>query len=158
MAEAFLSIESMTHMKLQKLCYYAKAWYLAIYGENIITEPFEAWVSGAVQPLLYHKYKIYGLGYIFKNNTWEKIGVSVVKKMPAIAKYVFVGGALTLVADYIKMHHIDWLVMNGGFVGFNIAAYELDKFKGKKTVRTFNAFSLSNFKEVGLSGFFCVKK
>lgn len=87
-----------------------------------------------------------------------KIGVSVVKKMPAIAKYVFVGGALTLVADYIKMHHIDWLVMNGGFVGFNIAAYELDKFKGKKTVRTFNAFSLSNFKEVGLSGFFCVKK
>lgn len=74
MAEAFLSIESMTHMKLQKLCYYAKAWYLAIYGENIITEPFEAWVSGAVQPLLYHKYKIYGLGYIFKNNTWEKIG------------------------------------------------------------------------------------
>ena len=50
--------------------------------------------------------------------------------MPAIAKYVFVGGALTLVADYIKMHHIDWLVMNGGFVGFNIAAYELDKFIG----------------------------
>lgn len=93
-----------------------------------------------------------------ERHPWEKIGVSVVKKMPAIAKYVFVGGALTLVADYIKMHHIDWLVMNGGFVGFNIAAYELDKFKGKKTVRTFNAFSLSNFKEVGLSGFFCVKK
>lgn len=66
--------------------------------------------------------------------------------MAAIAKYVFVGGALTLVADYIKMHHIDWLVMNGGFVGFNIAAYELDKFKGKKTVRTFNSFSLSNFR------------
>lgn len=78
--------------------------------------------------------------------------------MPAIAKYVFVGGALALVADYIKMHHIDWLVMNGGFVGFNIAAYELDKFKGKKTVRTFNAFSLSNFKEVGLSGFFLCQK
>ncbi|MFR3157355.1 MAG: hypothetical protein ACLTOK_03620 [Anaerobutyricum soehngenii] len=93
-----------------------------------------------------------------EKHPWGKIGVSVVKKMPAIAKYVFVGGALTLVADYIKMHHIDWLVMNGGFVGFNIAAYELDKFKGKKTVRTFNAFSLSNFKEVGLSGFFCVKK
>ena len=78
--------------------------------------------------------------------------------MAAIAKYVFVGGALTLVADYIKMHHIDWLVMNGGFVGFNIAAYELDKFKGKKTVRTFNSFSLSNFKEVGLSGFFLCQK
>lgn len=53
-------------------------------------------------------------------------------------KNVDVGGALTLVADYIRMHHIDWLVMNGGFVGTNIAAYELNKFKGKETVRTFN--------------------
>lgn len=52
-------------------------------------------------------------------------------------KNVDVGGALTLVADYIRMHHIDWLVMNGGFVGTNIAAYELNKFKGKETVRTF---------------------
>lgn len=68
----------------------------------------------------------------------ENLGVTVLKKMPPIAKYVFVGGALTLVADYIRMHHIDWLVMNGGFVGTNIATYELDKFKGKETVRTFN--------------------
>lgn len=45
----------------------------------------------------------------------ESLGVQVLKKMPPVAKYVFVGGALTLVADYIKMHHIDWLVMNGGF-------------------------------------------
>lgn len=42
-------------------------------------------------------------------------------------KNVNVGGALTLVADYIRMHHIDWLVMNGGFVGTNIAAYELNR-------------------------------
>ena len=66
----------------------------------------------------------------------ESLGVQVLKKMPPVAKYVFVGGALTLVADYIKMHHIDWLVMNGGFVGTNIASFELDKFKGKETVRT----------------------
>ena len=68
----------------------------------------------------------------------KSLGVTVLKKMPPIAKYVFVGGALTLVADYIRMHHVDWLVMNGGFVGTNIAAYELDKFKGKQAVRTFN--------------------
>ena len=68
----------------------------------------------------------------------ESLGVQVLKKMPPVAKYVIVGGALTLVADYIKMHHIDWLVMNGGFVGTNVASFELDKFKGKETVRTFN--------------------
>lgn len=64
LAHAFLSIESMTHKKLQKLCYYAKAWYLAIYDTNLISESFEAWVHGAVQPNLYQKYKIYGFGYI----------------------------------------------------------------------------------------------
>lgn len=66
MADAFLSIASMTHKKLQKLCYYAKAWYLAIYDCNIINEPFEAWIHGAVQPGLYQKYKIYGFDYIPK--------------------------------------------------------------------------------------------
>ena len=64
LADAFLSISSMTHKKLQKLCYYAKAWYLALYDENLIPESFEAWVHGAVQPDLYQKYKAYGFNYI----------------------------------------------------------------------------------------------
>lgn len=64
LANAFLNIASMSHKKLQKLCFYAKAWYLALYDTNLIDEPFEAWVHGAVQPELYQKYKIYGFGYI----------------------------------------------------------------------------------------------
>lgn len=64
LANAFLSIESMTHKKLQKLCYYAKAWYLAINDTNLISEPFEAWVHGAVQPALYQKYRSYGFQII----------------------------------------------------------------------------------------------
>lgn len=64
LAHAFLNIESMTHQKLQKLCYYAKAWYLALNDSNLISESFEAWVRGAIQPNLYQEYKIYGFGYI----------------------------------------------------------------------------------------------
>lgn len=64
LANAFLSIEAMTHKKLQKLCYYAKAWYLALNDENLIKEPFEAWVHGAVQPQLYQKYRGYGFQLI----------------------------------------------------------------------------------------------
>jgi uncharacterized phage-associated protein len=59
LANAFLSIEPMTNKKLQKLCYYAKAWHLALYDENIINEPFEAWVHGPVNRALYEKYKSY---------------------------------------------------------------------------------------------------
>ena len=64
MARAFLSISPMTNKKLQKLCYYAKAWYLALYDENIISEDFQAWVHGAVQPSLYQKYRRYGFSEI----------------------------------------------------------------------------------------------
>lgn len=64
LANAFLSIESMTHKKLQKLCYYAKAWYLALNDNNLIPEQFEAWVHGAVQPMLYQKYRGYGFQLI----------------------------------------------------------------------------------------------
>lgn len=69
LAKAFLSISPMSHKKLQKLCYYAKAWYLALYDCNLIPEQFQAWVYGAVQPLLYQKYKQYGYADIplFRN-------------------------------------------------------------------------------------------
>ena len=60
LARAFLGISSMTNKKLQKLCYYAKAWYLALYDNNIVDEQFQAWVHGAVQPALYAHYKKYG--------------------------------------------------------------------------------------------------
>jgi hypothetical protein len=68
----------------------------------------------------------------------EGIGVKVSDKMPPSAKYVFVGGALTKLSGYLVNHHIECLVMNGGFVGCNIMAHPLKKFKGKETVRTFN--------------------
>lgn len=73
LADAFLSIASMTNKKLQKLCFYAKAWYLALYDEDLITEPFEAWVHGAAQPALYQKYKAYGFGYIPQVNESSSI-------------------------------------------------------------------------------------
>lgn len=71
LAKAFLSISKMTNKKLQKLCYYAKAWYLALYDCNLISEPFQAWVHGAVQPALYRQYRHYGYDDIpqFTNTT-----------------------------------------------------------------------------------------
>lgn len=40
-------------MKLQKLCYFAYAWSLALNDEPLCTEPFEAWNSGPVSRRLY---------------------------------------------------------------------------------------------------------
>lgn len=59
-AKYFLAKEPMTHKKLQKLCYYAQAWYLANFGEPLMSSVFEAWVHGPVSPELYSNYRDWG--------------------------------------------------------------------------------------------------
>lgn len=60
-AHWFLSKESMTPKKVQKLCYYYKAWGLALYDRDFLPDAdFQAWVHGPVCPELYQMYKDYG--------------------------------------------------------------------------------------------------
>lgn len=68
-AKYFLSIESMTHKKLQKLCYYAQAWHLALLNRRLFDGSFEAWVHGPVSPDLYREYREYGWEQIPKSDT-----------------------------------------------------------------------------------------
>lgn len=56
-ANWFLNKESMTHKKLQKLCYYAQAWSYALYDRPMVDDEFQAWVHGPVSPKLYDKYR-----------------------------------------------------------------------------------------------------
>lgn len=48
-----------TNLKLQKLIYYAQAWYLALYDEPLFDDRLEAWISGPVQPEVYERFKRY---------------------------------------------------------------------------------------------------
>lgn len=59
-ANFFLSKESMSHKKLQKLCYFAQAWYIANYNIPLMPNRFEAWAHGPVSPDLYNKYRGWG--------------------------------------------------------------------------------------------------
>lgn len=59
-ARYFLSLGSMKHKKLQKLCYYAQAWWLALFGKKLMDTVFEAWMHGPVSPELYVFYKDWG--------------------------------------------------------------------------------------------------
>lgn len=63
-AKAFLYMEPMTPKRLQKLCYYAQAWYLALYDRRLFNSEFQAWIHGLVCPELYHEYKGYGFNDI----------------------------------------------------------------------------------------------
>lgn len=53
--------ESPSPMKLQKLCYYVQAIYMATHnGETLFEEDFEAWTYGPVIRDLYQEFKQYG--------------------------------------------------------------------------------------------------
>lgn len=59
-ANWFLSQKTMSHKKLQKMCYYAQAWSYALYNRPLMDTEFQAWVHGPVSPQLYQKYKGHG--------------------------------------------------------------------------------------------------
>jgi uncharacterized phage-associated protein len=50
----------MTHLKLQKLCYYAQGWHWAFDDVPLFEQEFEAWAHGPVCPDLWREYKLYG--------------------------------------------------------------------------------------------------
>jgi uncharacterized phage-associated protein len=58
-----------SNLKIQKLVYYAQAWFLALYDEPLFDDRLEAWVHGPVQPALYQRFKKY---------SWEPITEEVV--------------------------------------------------------------------------------
>ncbi|MBI5345541.1 MAG: SocA family protein [Chlamydiae bacterium] len=56
--------EVLTNLKLQKLLYYAQAWYLVLQNKPLFTEDFQAWVHGPALPSQYQR---------FKNLEWRPI-------------------------------------------------------------------------------------
>lgn len=81
-ARWFLSKASMSNKKLQKICYYAYAWFIEFYNDledctredeasinSICVDAFQAWIHGPVCPNLYRKYKHYGWLDIPKSDT-----------------------------------------------------------------------------------------
>ena len=68
LAIIILSYEEMKHKKLQKIAYYAQAWYYTLYGEELASTRFEAWVHGPVSPSIYFAYRDFGWNTIPKSD------------------------------------------------------------------------------------------
>jgi len=49
--------DPISNLKLQKLLYYAQAWYLALYDVPLYGERIEAWVHGPAIPPVYGQFK-----------------------------------------------------------------------------------------------------
>jgi uncharacterized phage-associated protein len=56
--------DSITHLKLQKLLYYAQAWAMVVFKKTLFEEDFQAWMHGPVLPSIWESYKHYGFDSI----------------------------------------------------------------------------------------------
>lgn len=52
--------DSITHLKVQKLVYYAQAWSLALFHAPLFVEDFQAWVHGPAVYSLYKRFQSFG--------------------------------------------------------------------------------------------------
>lgn len=56
--------DTISNLKLQKLCYYAQAWSLALCNKPLFSDRIEAWAHGPVVPVLYDR---------FRQSSWHAI-------------------------------------------------------------------------------------
>ncbi|MEE7488418.1 Panacea domain-containing protein [Methylobacterium oryzae] len=52
--------DAITHLKVQKLIYYAQAWSIAHYDKPLFDEDLEAWAHGPVAVSVWDQFKDYG--------------------------------------------------------------------------------------------------
>lgn len=85
------NIQDMTQLKVQKILYYAQAWYLKLNNseqlkESLIDEYFSCWKNGPVIPSLYHRLKKYGEGSVDLIADFEVNGDNVQLVYPLVEK------------------------------------------------------------------------
>lgn len=104
-----------TNLKLQKLVYYAQAWYLANKGKPLFADDFQAWVHGPVLPSLYTKYKNYGFSPIQTpinlSEVEKKLPNEVVSFLNEVAKVYMPRGAYEL--EMMTHREAPWIAARG---------------------------------------------
>ena len=118
-ADYFLALANdtgdiLTNLKLQKLVYYAQAWYLANYKKPIFEEDFQAWVHGPAIPVLYREYKEFGFSPISKEvkPSDVKIDDRVKAFLAEVAKVYMPYGAFEL--EEMTHKEKPWIDARGG--------------------------------------------
>lgn len=77
--------ELLTNLKLQKLLYYAQAWFLVIHKKPLFEDDFQAWVHGPVLPAQYGRFKRFKWNPITLKDIEEpKLPAKVSKHLGAI--------------------------------------------------------------------------
>ncbi len=76
--------EGITNLKLQKILYFAQAYFVAKIGRTLFKEKIEAWEYGPVVPVVYHEYKKNGNRPIVLEHDISTISVTDKKSLDIV--------------------------------------------------------------------------
>ena len=86
-AKFILTIESVSHLKLQKLLYYVYSEFLIQTGKKLFKDPIVAFKYGPVVESVFHKYKIHGSSIIdYKEDAKYSISTDKMVFTPSLMK------------------------------------------------------------------------
>ncbi|MFA5986515.1 MAG: type II toxin-antitoxin system antitoxin SocA domain-containing protein [Parcubacteria group bacterium] len=117
----------MTPKKLQKMLYYAQAWFLVFENRRLFDDKIEAWMHGPAIYSIYQEYKMFGFFPIRKEidkDFLDKISDNTKRFLSDIWK---VYGKYD--ADYLEIlshNEKPWRVARAGVGEFNASKNEID--------------------------------
>jgi uncharacterized phage-associated protein len=124
--------EAITHLKLQKLLYFAQAYHLANRNVQLFDEDMQAWAHGPVVPSIWHAYKGSAFDAIAATNA-PRMRPEVVPFLEAVYQKFGRLGAKQL--ENISHAHDPWKKTRGNLP----AEAACDKPIDKKLIRDFYA-------------------
>jgi uncharacterized phage-associated protein len=103
--------EVLTNLKLQKLIYYAQAWFLGLHGRQMFEEDCEAWVHGPVVPSQYHRFSDYRWQPITGDVAHPDLPADIQKHLDKIIDMFGAGSAITL--ELMTHRELPWIEARG---------------------------------------------
>ncbi|UAN25196.1 SocA family protein [Serratia ureilytica] len=102
----------MTPLKLQKMVFYADAWFLAINNEELVSETFQAWVHGPVSRELYIRFADYKWRPITEDIQCPEIDADVKDHLDEI--YNVFGGFSAYELEQLTHQEQPWIEARAG--------------------------------------------
>jgi uncharacterized phage-associated protein len=104
--------DAITHLKLQKLLYFAQAWYLANKGKPLFAAKFQAWAHGPVVREIYDRFKGQGWAGLEAPEQPPKLGKATVDYLEQVFGIYGKFGAKHL--EELTHQHAPWVEARGG--------------------------------------------
>jgi uncharacterized phage-associated protein len=103
--------DAITHLKVQKLLYYAQGWALAYFGKPLFSEDMQAWAHGPVLLSVWEQYRDFGFQAIPEQKVTRKVSGDAADLLDSVNERYGIYSAKRLE----KMTHTErpWLMARG---------------------------------------------